>query len=279
MTAPLRPLPQPVAVVGAGPGDPELLTLRARRLLDGADVVVHDRLVSAEILASIPPGVRRIDVGKARGSARKTQPQIHRLLVEQARAGKRVVRLKGGDPYVFGRGSEEVDALAAAGLEVEVVPGLSSALTAPLAAGIPVTERGVARSFAVLTVETRAGVDFAPLRRLAGADTLVLLMGAARLAEISRELMRLGRPADLPAAIVERGTQPQQRVLRSTLAELAEDAARQGLRAPMTIVIGEVARSDAGDARLQARPPRRAWQLLPSILRPAEPAADAFPGP
>ena len=243
MTVPLQPNLHPVALVGAGPGDPELLTIRARQMLDAADVVVHDRLVSKEILSSIRPTVHLIDVGKARDAVRATQPEIHRLLIELAYTGARVVRLKGGDPYVFGRGSEEADALGAAGLRVVVVPGLSSALTAPLSAGIPVTERGVARSFAVLTVETRSGADFETLRRLAGAETLVLLMGAKRLPEICRELMRLGRPADLPAAAIERATQPQERVLRSTLGELAEDVKKHGLRPPMTTVIGEVARA------------------------------------
>ncbi|MEM1177100.1 MAG: uroporphyrinogen-III C-methyltransferase [Acidobacteriota bacterium] len=231
----------PVALVGAGPGDPDFLTLRARDLLDRAQVVVHDRLVSADILATLPVTAERIDVGKTPGGSRVGQGEIHRILINKARLGLRVVRLKGGDPFVFGRGSEELDALEAAGLEVEVVPGLSSAFTAPLAARIPVTERGRARNVAVLTVQTRRGVDLGPLRRVAQAETLVLMMGAAALGTICAELRQLGRPGSTPAAVVERATQGRQRIVRSTLDELPADLEAAGLRAPMTVVIGDVA--------------------------------------
>lgn len=244
----------PVALVGAGPGDPELLTLRARRLIDEADVVVHDRLVSGEIMETISADILRIDAGKARGAARDSQDEIHRRLVDLARSGLRVVRLKGGDPFVFGRGSEEQDALAAEGIDSEVVAGLSSALAGPAAAGVPMTERGRAKSFAVVTAETCEQGSLEHLGKVAGADTLVLMMGASRLGDVARELIRLGRPADQPAAAIERATRPDQRVVVSTLGDLGMEVARRGLAAPMVVVLGDVA--ERARLRLRAGAPR-----------------------
>ncbi|MEM8933396.1 MAG: uroporphyrinogen-III C-methyltransferase [Acidobacteriota bacterium] len=230
-----------VDLVGAGPGDPELLTVRAWRAIREADVVVHDRLVSQQILDLIPAGTERIDVGKARGTVRRPQEAIQRLLVELARRGRRVVRLKGGDPFVFGRGTEELDTCLAAGIECRVVPGISSALAAPASAGVPVTERGIARSFAVVTAETRTQAGLDQLRGAVGVDTLVLMMTATRLRDVVRELIRLGRPASQPAAAIENATRAEQRVVATSLDHLANEVEHHGLGAPMTVVVGEVA--------------------------------------
>jgi uroporphyrin-III C-methyltransferase len=188
-----------VALVGAGPGDPELLTLRAARLIAGADVVVHDALVGDGVLALIPISAERIDVGKRPGRP-TPQEMISALLVELGRQGKRVVRLKGGDPFVFGRGGEEAEALAAAGVEFEVVPGISSSVAAPAAAGIPVTHRGVAAGFSVVTGHRRAGepdLDWRSLARVGG--TIVVLMGVSRRAAIAAELIAGGLDPATPA--------------------------------------------------------------------------------
>jgi uroporphyrin-III C-methyltransferase/precorrin-2 dehydrogenase/sirohydrochlorin ferrochelatase len=226
-----------VAIVGAGPGDPRLISVRGRELLDAADVVVYDRLVHP----SLWEGKEAIDAGKEPGAHRVDQAQINELLVRLAREGRRVVRLKGGDPFVFGRGAEEVDALAAAGVRHEVVPGVTSAVAALGAAGIPVTDRRVSSSFAVVTGHCATGeIDW---DRLAMAvDTLVVLMGLRRLPEIVERLLDAGRPGDTPAAVVQNGSLPDQRVVSSTLAELPEAAARAGISPPAIIVIGEVVR-------------------------------------
>ncbi len=253
-----------VYLVGAGPGDPGLLTLRAHALLTRADVVLHDGLVDARVLALAPPAAEVVDVAKAhggtacslgqpagqrtgrtRGSAGVAQGRINALLVEWGRTAGCVVRLKGGDPFVFGRGGEEALALAAAGVPFEIVPGVSSAVAAPAYAGIPVTHRGVARSVAVVTGHEAAGgargaEGWAALAQ--AADTLVILMGVARLAEICAGLLAGGRPPDTPAAAVERGTTADQRVLVTTLADLPERAAVFGLRSPAVVVVGEVVR-------------------------------------
>ena len=233
--------PGSVALVGAGPGDPGLLTIRGRRLLRRADVVVYDRLVDPRLLALAPPGARRVFVGKAGGHHAVEQTAINELLVLHARRGRRVVRLKGGDPFVFGRGGEEAEALVAAGIPFEVVPGVTSAVAVPAAAGIPVTHRDVASSFAVVTGhESTRGrrVDWA---RLAGAvDTLVVLMGLASLPRIARELVAAGRLASTPAAVVQAGTTADQRIVTGTLADIAERAAAARLEPPVTVVIGEV---------------------------------------
>jgi uroporphyrin-III C-methyltransferase len=229
-----------VHLVGAGPGDPDLLTLRAARLLAGADVVVHDRLVDRRVLALANPRAELVDVGKAPGRPSPTQAEINDLLVALAGRGT-VVRLKGGDPFVFGRGGEEAMALAVAGVDVEVVPGLSSATAVPAAAGVPVTHRGLAGSFTVVTGTREAGApdtDWDALARLGG--TIVVLMGVARRAEIAARLMAGGLPADTPVTAVEWGTHWQQRTVRTRLEQLgATDLAN-----PATIVIGAVAGLD-----------------------------------
>jgi uroporphyrin-III C-methyltransferase len=233
--------PGTVHLVGAGPGDPELVTVRGLRLLRCADVVVHDRLVHPGLVAEARPGAERIDVGKAPGRPSPSQEEIHALLIDRARAGLSVVRLKGGDPFVFGRGGEELLACAAAGVRCEVVPGVTSAVAAPAAAGIPVTHRGLAASFAVLTAHRAADLDDVDWGALARVDTVVVLMGVARLRYVAANLIRAGRPRGTPAAIVERGTWPGERIVTGTLANLATRATEANVHPPATIVVGEVA--------------------------------------
>jgi uroporphyrin-III C-methyltransferase len=232
-----------VHLVGAGPGAADLLTVRARRLLREADVIVHDRLVSTGTLALARPGAKLIDVGKWPETPQSVQTAINERLVAEAQAGHRVVRLKGGDPFVFGRGSEELDACRAAGVRVTVVPGISSALAAPAVAGIAVTARHISRGFAVVTAAT--ATDDAALaehvRDYARIDTLVVLMGRARLAAVCRQLMSAGRDAATPVACIERATLPGERVVRGTLATIAVLADAAHLDSPMVTVIGATA--------------------------------------
>jgi uroporphyrin-III C-methyltransferase len=228
-----------VHLVGAGPGDAGLITVRGLERLRRADVVVHDRLAGPELLAEARSDAEMVDVGKGPGLAPRRQEEINRLLVERARRGLDVVRLKGGDPFVFGRGSEELAACRAAGVRCEVVPGISSAIAGPAAAGIPVTARGVARSFAVVTGQTAEGeTDPTPL---AGIDTVVVLMGRAGLARFAERLIAAGRDPATPAACVQSATTPAQRVTVATLATIAATAERDGLESPVVTVIGEVA--------------------------------------
>jgi len=238
--------PGSVALVGAGPGDPGLLTLRAAQLLGEADVVLTDRLVSPEVLAHARPGALVVDVGKTSwtGTAPR-QEEINAQLVEHARAGHRVVRLKGGDPFVFGRGSEEAEALVADGIPFEVVPGISSAIAAPAYAGIPVTARGYTQDVCVVTGHLDPDDPGSRVRWQAlatGPGTLVILMGHDRLPLLTAGLIRHGRPAGTPAACIEQGTTDRQRVVVSTLSELAVDVAAAGLRAPVCTVVGDVVR-------------------------------------
>jgi uroporphyrin-III C-methyltransferase / precorrin-2 dehydrogenase / sirohydrochlorin ferrochelatase len=238
-----------VAIVGGGPGDPDLLTLRARRLLAAADVVVVDRLAPQLPLAELAPHVEVVDAAKLPRGPAMAQDAINELLVARARAGAFVVRLKGGDPYVFGRGSEEVAACIAAGVPVIVVPGLSSALAVPALAGIPLTHRGVAHEAVVVSGHLSPGdpgslVDWVALGRLRG--TLVVLMGVERLAEIATVLIRHGRPATTPVAVVQDGSLPGQRITVGTLTDIGERAAAAGVRPPAVIVIGEVVARSAG---------------------------------
>jgi uroporphyrin-III C-methyltransferase len=226
-----------VALVGAGPGDPELLTLKAARLLGTAEVVVHDALVGDGVLALIPDTAERIDVGKRPGRP-TPQEMISALLVELGRQGKRVVRLKGGDPFVFGRGGEEAEALAAAGVAFEIVPGITSSVAAPAAAGIPVTHRGVSAAFTVVTGHRRAGepdVDWRSLARVGG--TIVILMGVSQRATIAAELMAGGLATTTPVAAIESATTDAQVVGRWTLADLAD----ADIHSPAVIVVGAVA--------------------------------------
>jgi uroporphyrinogen III methyltransferase / synthase len=232
-----------VYLVGAGPGRPDLLTVRGAALLGRADVVVHDRLVGPELLALAPAGAERVDVGKIPGRP-PGQDDINRLLVEHGRAGREVVRLKGGDPFVFGRGGEEAEALLAAGVPFEVVPGVTSATAAPAAAGIPVTHRGTSTSFTVVTGRVgdpaAPGVDWDSLARAGG--TLVVLMGMSERAVIAEAVLAAGRPASTPVAVVHWGTTDRQQVVRTTLGGLAD----VDLPSPSTIVIGAVAALDLG---------------------------------
>jgi uroporphyrinogen III methyltransferase/synthase len=233
-----------VWLVGAGPGDAGLLTLKGKTVLDAADTVVHDRLVSEEILLAIPPEARLIDAGKSSGHHPVPQEEINRILIEEARSGRKVVRLKGGDPFLFGRGGEEVLELAAAGIPFEVVPGVSSALAVPASAGIPVTHRGLS---AALHVITWHGKDGGPrqedLERLAALEgTLVILMGAAALADIGERLVRAGFPPDIPSAVIENGTTPSQRLRVVPLARLGEAPPPEPAASPppALVVVGGV---------------------------------------
>jgi uroporphyrin-III C-methyltransferase len=238
-----------VFVVGAGPGDPGLITVRGRELLRRADVVLHDRLVAPELLAEVRQDAELVDVGKTPRGQGARQAGIHRLLVNHARSGKTVVRLKGGDPFVFGRGAEEVLACRAAGIHCEVVPGVSSATAVPAAAGIPLTRRGVARSFAVVTGQVREGEDDrwltqAAAAALAAIDTVVVLMSHRKLREICRALEAAGRDPATPVACVQNGTRPDQAVTRGTLRDIADRVIRDGLSAPLVTVVGAVAGED-----------------------------------
>ena len=234
-----------VALVGAGPGDPELITVRGLALLRAADVVLHDRLSAPELLHEARPDALVIAVGKAAGVGGLSQLAINTALIEHARAGLSVVRLKGGDPFVFGRGAEEVDACRDAGITCAVVPGISSAIAVPAAAGIPVTSRGESRSFAVVTAQGDAGGVPASFMQLAnsltGIDTVVILMGRAVLPEVTAALIAAGRDPSTPAACIQEGTTSRQRVTVATLASLADAADRDGLVAPIVTVIGAVA--------------------------------------
>jgi uroporphyrin-III C-methyltransferase len=237
-----------VALVGAGPGDPELLTRRAATLLGAADVVLHDWLSGADVLDLARPGATLIDVGKGKGCG-ASQRYIERLIVAHHGAGSRVVRLKGGDPFLFGRGMEEVRAARSAGFDVEVVPGISSALGAPALAGIAVTERGVSAQVTVLSghrVETDN--DWSTLARLDG--TLVVLMAATTGAAVAAALLDAGSPGDLPAAVVVDASGSRQAVWSTDLATLA--ARTTPLPGPCVLVIGAVAATAAPSARLAA---------------------------
>ena len=231
-----------VYLVGAGPGDPGLITATGLELLRSADVVVYDRLVAPSLLAEAPPGAERVFVGKRPHSsgADLAQSEINALLVERARRGLTVVRLKGGDPFVFGRGAEECEALRAAGVPFRVVPGVTSAIAVPAAAGIPVTHRRLASAFAVVTGHECEGVSNLDWEALARVPTLVVLMGLSALPEITARLLEHCANPDTPAAAIASGTLPAQRVVVATLATLAERVAEQGLEAPVTVVIGEV---------------------------------------
>ena len=232
-----------IALVGAGPGDPDLLTVRAARLLGEADVVVHDALVSPGVLALASPLAELIDVGKRPGRG-VPQDLTNDLLVHLAREGKRIVRLKGGDPFVFGRGGEEAVVLAAAGFACEIVPGITSAIAAPAAAGIPVTYRGLAASFTVVTGRRQRGeepVNWAALAQ--SASTLVVLMGVAERGVIAAALMDGGLAGSTPVAAIERASTPDQVVVRCRLDELAEAT----VQSPATLVIGAVAALNVAD--------------------------------
>lgn len=230
-----------VHLVGAGPGDPELVTVRGLRCIQAAEVLVHDRLVHPDLVGEAPAAAERLDVGKAPGCPSPAQEEINALLVDRARAGWTVVRLKGGDPFVFGRGGEELLACRAAGVPCEVVPGLTSAVAVPTAAGIPLTHRGLAGGFAVVTAHRAADLDGMDWGALARIDTLVVLMGVARLPYVAANLVRAGRPGSTPAVAIERGTWEGERLVTGSLADLADRAAAAGVCPPATLIVGQVA--------------------------------------
>ncbi len=234
--------PGVVYLVGAGPGDPELMTVRAMRLLQQADTVIYDRLIPHEVLSWCRPDARLIDVGKYPDHHRVSQAEINSLLVTHAGLGEMVVRLKGGDPFVFGRGQEELEACRGADIPCWIVPGISSCIAGPSAVGIPVTTRGVARTFAVVTGQTdpklNCDIDFTALAKI---DTIVVLMGRKNLSQLTSALMAAGLNGITPVAAIENATLPTQRVVAGTLAGIATQVDAAGLKSPMVSVIGEVA--------------------------------------
>jgi uroporphyrin-III C-methyltransferase/precorrin-2 dehydrogenase/sirohydrochlorin ferrochelatase len=241
-------IPGGVALVGGGPGDPELITVRGRRLLAHADVVVADRLAPPELLAELPPHVEVIDAAKIPYGRAMAQEAINAVLIDRAKAGKFVVRLKGGDPFVFARGYEEVLALADAGIPVTVVPGVTSAIAVPALAGVPVTHRAVNHEFAVVSGhlapdDPESLVNWQALGALSG--TLVLLMAVERIELFAKALLEGGRPAQTPVLVVQHGSTPAERVVHATLADVPERVRAEGIRPPAIIVIGPVAGFDA----------------------------------
>ncbi len=241
----MAPLPDQVSrvyLVGAGPGDPALLTIRAQQLIEEADIVVYDRLVSDEILAAIPPGTTRIFAGKAARDHFMPQDEINELLVRLALSGRRVVRLKGGDPFIFGRGSEEASHLAQHGISFEVVPGITASTGCAARSGIPLTHRGVSRSVTFVAGHRQDGKELdLNWKNLADPEsTLVVYMGLTNIEEISRELISAGLPGYTPAAAIEKGTTPEQRTVITTLAELPDCVRSENFQAPTLLIIGEV---------------------------------------
>ena len=230
-------------LVGAGPGDPGLLTLRALKLMKRADVALYDNLISAEVLALLPARTERIYVGKRRANHAMRQEEINAMLVELARAGKRVLRLKGGDPFVFGRGGEEIDTLSAQGIPFEVVPGITAALGAAAYSGIPLTHRDHAQSCVFVTGHLKDGsvdLDWPALAR--PRQTIVVYMGLLSLSLVCRKLIEHGLAGDTGAAVVQQGTTQAQRVVTGTLKTLPGFVAKAGLHAPTLIIVGNVVR-------------------------------------
>ncbi len=233
-----------VALVGGGPGDPELITVRGRRLLAQADVVVADRLAPPELLAELPPHIKVIDAAKIPYGRAMAQDAINAVLIEQAKAGRFVVRLKGGDPFVFARGYEELLACVEAGVPVTVVPGVTSAIAVPASVGVPVTHRGLNHEFVVVSGHLAPGhpeslVNWDALAAMSG--TIVLLMGVERIELFAEALLKGGRPADTPVLVVQQGTTAAEHTLRATLADAGEKVRSEGIRPPAIIVIGTVA--------------------------------------
>lgn len=231
-----------VYLVGAGPGDPELLTVKAQRLIKDANVVVYDRLVSDEILDLIPIGTTKIYVGKATGQHSFPQDQINKLLVNLAKGHRRIVRLKGGDPFIFGRGSEEAIVLAKNHLQFEIVPGITSAMACASYAGIPLTHRGLANSVQFITGHSRSDLELEIEQGALSNNncTLAIYMGLGNLEKIVNAVLDAGRPDSTPVAVIERGTTSQQRCVITTLLKIVTDVQEKGIEPPAMIIIGEV---------------------------------------
>jgi len=244
-------------LVGAGPGDPGLLTLRALQVMQAVDVIVHDRLVPESVLAFARRDARRISVGKQPGCRKNSQEDTNALLVSLVRKGLRVCRLKGGDPFIFGRGGEEAEALRAAGLPVEVVPGVTAAAGCAAAAGIPLTHREAAQSVVLLTAHGKDSVDTLDWPSLArDRQTLAIYMAVRRLADVMNGLIAHGRPADTPVAIIENGTRPEQRIIHGSLGQLTMLARAHRIESPAMLIVGEVARrAGAAGSNAQDRAP------------------------
>ena len=236
----------PVSIVGAGPGDPDLLTVKARRRIDGADVILLDSLVGPAVVESLPGTARVVDVGKRPNGERTTQDEINDMLVREARAGRSVVRLKGGDPYVFGRGGEEAEFLARHDVPFEVVPGITSAIAGPGAAGIPITHREHASSLTVITghedpLKEESALDWEALaRQVVAGGTLVILMGVGKLPRNAAALREHGVPAETPFAMDERATLPEETAVTGTLDTIAAEADEADVRPPAVTVVGDV---------------------------------------
>lgn len=232
-----------VYLVGSGPGDPELLTMKARRLIDTADVVIYDQLPGKAILDSIPQNTEKIDAGKFAGDHRLSQWETNELIIKKAKEGMMVVRLKGGDPYMFGRGGEEAEVLVKAGIEFEVVPGITSAIAAPAYAGIPVTHRDYASMVTFITghedpTKDETALDWETLAKFDG--TIVIFMGVKMLGHNTGELLKFGKDPKTPVALIECGTRPEQRVTIGTLETITDIAKEQGVKAPAITLIGDV---------------------------------------
>jgi len=260
-----------VVLVGAGPGDPGLLTLRGLRALQEADVILYDRLAGAEVLALARRDAERIEVGKEAGNHHVTQERIHALLLEHAQAGRRVVRLKGGDPFVFGRGGEELERLRAHGIPYEVVPGITAAVACAAYAGVPLTHRDHAQSVRLLTAHCRGSNDSLDWPALARErQTLAVYMGVSELGTVQAQLLAHGRAPSTPFALVENGSRPQQRVVTGTLARLHELAVAHAVRAPALLILGEVAALASSLAWFGAQPIGECSEIdAPSMADPA----------
>ena len=260
-----------VALVGAGPGDPGLLTLRALRVLNEADVILHDRLVSAEVLELARRDAQRIEVGKQAGNHHTTQEQIHALMLEHARAGRRVVRLKGGDPFIFGRGGEELAFLQDHGISFEVVPGVTAALACAAYSGVPLTHRDHAHSVQFVTAHCKESLDTLDWNALAAPrQTLAIYMGVAQLDGFRDRLIAAGCASATPAVIIENGTRPEQRVIMTTLDALPHAAVAHAVRSPALLIVGEVAALAQTLAWFGAAPITAATPDVRAPLRPLQ---------
>jgi len=236
----MQAAPGTVYLVGAGPGDPELITVRGLALLRTAGAIIHDRLIAPELLNDVRADAEVVDAREAFGRGGDAQDGINAWMIERALAGKSVVRLKGGDPFVFGRGGEELLACRDVGVNCVIVPGVTSAIAGPAAAGIPVTHRDIGRSFAIVTAHTNApdGDDSPDYHALVGVDTVVIMMGRSKLSDTARQLIQAGWSGQTPAACIERATMPSQRVTRATLATIAAAADRDDLGFPAITIVG-----------------------------------------